>query len=185
MKFISHSSLDIRTRTITGELLALLRFLDSPIDDLSFATFLFGEIMRSVPEARAATGELREHLIRSRHADGEAEPLYAHLRSTAPELWEEYFDKLFAMVGYLPLYDLVSQLYGTFSLMDRFAEEHGTPLDVGRLEDQDEAERDERVHAAPRDPVDQLLEELRHALGGGPGLRAPSTRRTSPRRCRS
>ncbi len=42
--FISYSSLDIRRRKVTGEVIALLRFLDSPPDDLAFATFLLGEI---------------------------------------------------------------------------------------------------------------------------------------------
>jgi ATP-dependent exoDNAse (exonuclease V) beta subunit len=126
VKFISHSSLDIRTRRITGELLALLKFLDSPIDNLAFATFLFGEIMRSDPDARAVTDEVRDYLATSRHTGDAQEPLYAHLRATAPELWERYFNTLFTMVGYLPLYELVSRVYGTFSLMDRFAEEQGT-----------------------------------------------------------
>ena len=44
--FISYSSLDIRRRKVTGEVIALLRFLDSPPDDLAFATFLLGEIFK-------------------------------------------------------------------------------------------------------------------------------------------
>ena len=42
--FVSYSSLDIRRRRVTGEMISLLRFLDSPPDDLSFAAFLLGEI---------------------------------------------------------------------------------------------------------------------------------------------
>ncbi len=42
--FISYSSLDIRRRKITGEIVALLNFLSSPTDDLSFATFVLGDI---------------------------------------------------------------------------------------------------------------------------------------------
>ena len=42
--FISFSSLDVRTRTVAGEMLALLSFLDSPPDDLAFATFVLGRI---------------------------------------------------------------------------------------------------------------------------------------------
>ena len=46
--FISFSNLDIRRRKITGEIVALLNFLDSPTDDLSFATFVLGNIFQSV-----------------------------------------------------------------------------------------------------------------------------------------
>ncbi len=41
---ISHSTLDVRRRKSAGEIIALLRFLDSPVDDLSFATFILGGV---------------------------------------------------------------------------------------------------------------------------------------------
>ena len=48
--FISYSSLDIRTRKLTAEIVALLTFLDSPPDDLSFAGFILGDIFRKALE---------------------------------------------------------------------------------------------------------------------------------------
>ena len=48
--FISYSSLDIRTRKLTAEIVALLTFLDSPPDDLSFAGFVLGDIFRKALE---------------------------------------------------------------------------------------------------------------------------------------
>ncbi|MDH3252893.1 MAG: UvrD-helicase domain-containing protein, partial [Ignavibacteria bacterium] len=42
--FISHSSLDIRKRKSVGEIISLLRFLDSPVDDLSFTSVVFGDL---------------------------------------------------------------------------------------------------------------------------------------------
>ncbi len=52
--FISYSSLDIRSRKMTGELIALLKFLDSPIDDLSFAAFILGSVLQA-----ALSGDLQ------------------------------------------------------------------------------------------------------------------------------
>ena len=45
--FISFSSLDVRRRKPAGEILSLLAFLDSPKDDLSFVTFILGDIFRA------------------------------------------------------------------------------------------------------------------------------------------
>ena len=55
--FLSYSSLDIRKRKITGEIVALLNFLDSPLDDLSFATFLLGDTFRAVLEEQGRAKE--------------------------------------------------------------------------------------------------------------------------------
>ena len=49
--FISYSSLDIRRRKITGEIVSLLTFLSSPTDDLSFATFVLGDIFTKATAA--------------------------------------------------------------------------------------------------------------------------------------
>ncbi|HUJ69483.1 MAG TPA: UvrD-helicase domain-containing protein, partial [Syntrophorhabdales bacterium] len=57
---LSYSSLDIRKRRITGEIVALLNFLDSPLDDLAFATFILGDIFAAVlrQEGRSKEGAL-------------------------------------------------------------------------------------------------------------------------------
>src|SRR4030042_6939415 len=57
--FISYSSLDIRTRKLTAEIVALLTFLDSPPDDLSFAGFVLGEIFRKALERNEKSIELK------------------------------------------------------------------------------------------------------------------------------
>ena len=47
-------------------------------------------------------------------------PLYKLFQEAFPALWKEYFDGLFRSTGYLPLYDLTTQMYkqfGVFELM--------------------------------------------------------------------
>ena len=123
IQFISHSSLDVRTRKITGELLALLKFLDSPVDDLSFASFILGDLFRTVISAENIHEDLSSSILSHRSGDNDDVPLYAHFRSLYPHLWEKYFESLFNRVGYLPLYDLLSDVYGTFSLFDTCPDE--------------------------------------------------------------
>lgn len=111
--FLSMSTLDIRKRKIVGEILALLRFLDSPIDDLSFTTFLTGEIFgRTVPHL---SFEEKHAFILQCSING-SESTYRTFRSRYGAEWEKYFDRLFALVGYMPLYDLVSEVYKTYDI---------------------------------------------------------------------
>jgi ATP-dependent helicase/nuclease subunit A len=119
--FLSHSSLDIRSRRLIGELLALLRFLDSPIDTLSFATFLFGTVFRAAAVA-AGDGPAEEQLqlLASGSRVPDAPPLYRAFRDGFPAVWERLFASLFVGVGHLPLYDLVCEVYKIFAVFERF-----------------------------------------------------------------
>jgi ATP-dependent helicase/nuclease subunit A len=124
---ISHSSLDIRTRRITGELLALLRFLDTPIDDLAFASFVLGDLFRAllardgVAQPPGAFDSLIFQAKREKRS-----PLYKVFQEEYPQLWEKYFAGLYAMVGYLPLYDLVSEACKAFDVFAVSAQDEGT-----------------------------------------------------------
>ena len=122
--FISFSSLDVRTRKAAGEMLAFLAFLDSPPDDLSFATFVLGTIFSRVlrDRARPTLAEVRDLLFRSRSD----RPLYKVFQRAFPELWREKFASLFRSAGYLPLYDLVSEAFVRFDVFSLAGEEEAT-----------------------------------------------------------
>jgi ATP-dependent exoDNAse (exonuclease V) beta subunit len=114
--FLSYSSLDVRKRRIAGEIVALLNFLDSPVDDLSFATFLLGRAFSAAQGRRDAHGVQALHdlcFANRRHA---GRPLYKAVQEEMPEVWERCFDRLFKLCGYLPLYDLIVEIYRTFDL---------------------------------------------------------------------
>jgi len=119
--FISHSNLDIRGRKVTGELMAILRFLDSPVDDLSLMTFVLGDIFRArLGQSANAVNEadLHKFIFASRRGTSIQGALYRAFRERFPALWRMYFEELFNRVGYLPLYDLVSELFKTFNLFE-------------------------------------------------------------------
>ena len=127
--FISYSSLDIRTRKLTAEIVALLTFLDSPPDDLSFAGFILGEIFRKALRADEKASELdtfHEFLFRNR---GKA-PLYKVFREEFPDVWDRYFETLFKSMGYQPLYDLVNEIYRVYRVFDHFREEEATLVKI-------------------------------------------------------
>jgi ATP-dependent helicase/nuclease subunit A len=118
IEFISHSSLDVRARKVTGELVALLNFLDSPVDDLSLATFLLGHVfggMLANDDGAIKTEDLHDLISQSRYS---REPLYKLFQQKYPAVWEKYFEQLFTLVGYLPLYDMVSAAMKTFRVFE-------------------------------------------------------------------
>jgi ATP-dependent helicase/nuclease subunit A len=122
IRFLSHSSLDIRTRRITGEVLALLKFLDSPIDDLSYGTVLLSSLFTAAaPEA--GIEEMRRFLFEQHQAEDRSRPLYIAFREHFPELWDRRFEHLLNVVGYLPVYDLVQEIYRVFSVFTAHADE--------------------------------------------------------------
>ena len=127
--FLSYSSLDIRTRKLTEEIFFLLTFLDSPPDNLSFAGFLLGEILRRALERKGRSAELEgfhEFLFKNRKKT----PLYKLFQEAFSALWEEYFDGLFRSTGYLPVYDLVAEIYRVFEVFETFPEEEATLIKI-------------------------------------------------------
>jgi ATP-dependent exoDNAse (exonuclease V) beta subunit len=127
--FISYSSLDIRMRKLTEEIFFLLTFLDSPPDNLSFSGFLLGEIFRASLKRKGKSLELErlhEFLFRNRKRTH----LYKLFQEEFPHLWEDCFDRLFKSTGYLPLYDLVSEIYRVFEAFETFKEEEATFIKI-------------------------------------------------------
>lgn len=115
--FISHSTLDVRRRKVIGELIAYLRFLDSPVDNLSFATFVLGELFGNVLKQHHAS--VRQDDIRELFLGTKPRLTgfyYSIFREQFPQLWVRYFEPLFNRVGYMPVYDLVSETMKTFSV---------------------------------------------------------------------
>ena len=117
IRVLSSSSLDARSRPAVAEVLALLAFLDSPPDDLSFAGFLLGDLF-AASVARAHPDLDRAGVRRFLFASRGRHPLYKEFQLAFPRAWKDFFAGLFTSTGYLPLYDLVSRVLSSF---DAFA----------------------------------------------------------------
>ncbi|MCL4474618.1 MAG: UvrD-helicase domain-containing protein [Nitrospirae bacterium] len=126
--FISYSSLDVRMRKITGEIVALLNFLDSPTDDFSFGTFILGEVFAKAlaRDQGAGVERLREFCFLRR----ENPPLYKAFETEFSHLWKRYFEGLFRASGFLPLYDLVTEIFAVFKVFENLPEEEATLVKV-------------------------------------------------------
>ena len=125
--FIPYSSLDIRTRKVTLEIVALLKFLDSPPDELAFVEFLLSSVFgrKLEHDGRPADRQTWHRFIFQARQRGER-PLYVTFRNHYPAIWEATFERLFRLVGYYPLYDLTALAYATFDVFRLFPQEEAT-----------------------------------------------------------
>jgi ATP-dependent exoDNAse (exonuclease V) beta subunit len=113
----SEKTLNVRENALVKELVSLITFLNSPIDDLSFASFISGNILEQ--NAGFADGEIRRFLFNT-HRARTGGYLYRAFREAYPELWDRYFEEFFVNEGFVPLYELAVSIYAKFSLMERF-----------------------------------------------------------------
>ncbi len=131
--FISLSSLDIRKRKITAEVFSLLRFLDSPVDDISFAEFILGDMCRACFNAMISSSDwnyiARQFILKHRKIrryEEVSKPLYKAFEEEFSEIWNIYFSDLFRLTGYLPLYDLITEIFNTFKVFEKHPHEEAT-----------------------------------------------------------
>ncbi|MCU0607425.1 MAG: UvrD-helicase domain-containing protein [Candidatus Edwardsbacteria bacterium] len=129
----SSSGLDVRKRRVVAELLELLRWLDSPIDNLAWAAVVRGEMLARAARADGiawdrdrATGLLveagqrlagRGAYYNVRPSDGSFDPV-----------WERYFRDLYRLVGFSPVYDIVCLAVARFDVFRQFPDEAAAVL---------------------------------------------------------
>ncbi|MBA2124450.1 hypothetical protein B9J78_05920 [bacterium Unc6] len=120
----SYSSLDIRKRKIIMEITSLLKFLDKPTDDLSFATFILGDIF--VKKTKTVGDDVLKFLFDSKDKK-KSEYLYVLFRESNlfKDVWNKYFDVLFKNVGFLPPYDLIWLIFYKFEVLEIFEDQTG------------------------------------------------------------
>jgi len=82
-----------------------LKFLDSPIDDLSFAAFILGRSFKLLfsgdPQTALPQAKLHEFIRSFRNDAGSRGALYREFKQEFPEIWDRYFANLFRLTGYL------------------------------------------------------------------------------------
>ncbi|MBU1862499.1 MAG: UvrD-helicase domain-containing protein, partial [Candidatus Omnitrophica bacterium] len=125
----SDKTLNIKANALIHELIAFLRFLDSPIDNMAFASFLAGTIFQSATGiGRAAVEEFLFDCGRTVHGHrGEGSGVYYYIcfRDRFPEVWDEYIDReFFKKVGIVSLYEFVRTIIHRFRIFQLFPLQH-------------------------------------------------------------
>lgn len=121
----SEKTLNIRNNGSIKELVSFLMFLNSPIDDLSFASFATGEIFARVLGSPASV--MRDFIFDVSCRKDRAHPvyLYREFREAFPREWQEFIEEFFKNVGFVPLYELVISVYKSFCVLENFPAQQG------------------------------------------------------------
>jgi len=169
----SDRTLNVRENPLIKEIISLLRFLNSPVDNLSFASFIIGDIFARATGLKTAV--MHDFLFRMR-AKSRAEKdihYYKEFREEFKDVWQEYFEEFFKAIGFYPLYELVISIFSKFQITERFLSYQGFLMrfleliktkeeeefnDVGGFLEyfKDAEESDLYVHATQADSVQVL-----------------------------
>ena len=105
---ISQSTMSLKENFRVQDIVSLMRFLDTPVDNIPFVSFIVGETFREKLGARV---DVQKFLEDSIDEISKGVPLYTCFREKFPDIWQEYFDELFSRsVGFLPPYDLAVKI---------------------------------------------------------------------------
>jgi len=121
----SERTLNIKENPLILELVAFLQFLDSPIDNLSFAKFLSGDIFQN---ASGLKKEEIEHFLFSHRSQKDEKGdfyLYRAFRERYTKIWDRLFDDFFKNVGLFPMYELTASILRRLEVFSHFPDEHG------------------------------------------------------------
>jgi ATP-dependent exoDNAse (exonuclease V) beta subunit len=111
----SPQTLNIRNNNFIKQIISLLTFIDSPIDDLSFSSFLLSEIFS---KASGITSEEITKFIFDSKSEVKTKTLYKVFREKHRDLWNEYFEEFFIKAGFVPTYELTLSILEKFNVAD-------------------------------------------------------------------
>jgi hypothetical protein len=116
----SEKTLDISENALVNEIISFLVFLDAPMDNLAFASFISGSIFTK------ATGITQDEIFSFLlNTSTQQKPLYILFRNKYNEIWDKYIKEYIHAVGFLPPYDLVSRIIKRYNIFCNFQEKEG------------------------------------------------------------
>ena len=116
----SFQTLNIVNSQIIKELFSILQFLNMPIDNVSFISFITSSVFLK------ATGLTKEDILKfiSENMIGERKigSIYMTFREKYFEVWENYIEEFFNRAGFVAVYEMVVSLISKYKVLDNFKE---------------------------------------------------------------
>ncbi len=137
----SEKTLNIRENPLVKEIIAFLKFLNSPIDDLSFATFILGDIFSKA--SGISKHEIQDFLFNNNKQKSKSKHklyLYRYFRIKYPIVWENFIEDFYKTVGFVPLYELMISILSRFQIMKNFSLSQGFILKLLEVIKQQESD---------------------------------------------
>ncbi|GAI07809.1 unnamed protein product, partial [marine sediment metagenome] len=103
----SEKTLNIREHPLIKEIISFLKFLNSPIDNLSFASFILGDIFCRA--SGIGREKIEDFLFRLHGLAGKGKKggylFYKEFRNNFNDAWSSFIEEFFKSVGFVPLYE--------------------------------------------------------------------------------
>ncbi len=121
----SERTSNVKENSFIEELIFFLKFLSSPIDNLSFSHFISGKIFAKV--SGIAQEEMQAFLFNQRERLRETQDfyIYTEFRKSYSDTWDHLIDEFFRNVGLVPLYELMVSIYHRLKVLENFREYQG------------------------------------------------------------
>ncbi|MFH1458875.1 MAG: UvrD-helicase domain-containing protein [Candidatus Omnitrophota bacterium] len=118
----SERTLNITNNSLIRELIAFLKFLNSPLDTISFCAFILGDIFLKVSglEFQQVSNFIFEFNPKKNKWS-----LYRTFKKQFSEIWNKYIDDFFKSVGFVSLYELMVSILDKFKVLDNFSPNQG------------------------------------------------------------
>jgi len=116
----SDRTLNVRENPLIKEIISFLRFLNSPVDNLSFSSLIIGDIFTRAAGLKVEA--MHDFLFRMREKARKQKDVhyYKEFRQEYPLVWQELFEEFFKAVGFYPLYELVVSIFAKFQITEHF-----------------------------------------------------------------
>ncbi|MCF7870816.1 MAG: UvrD-helicase domain-containing protein [Candidatus Omnitrophica bacterium] len=115
----SEKTLNVLKHPQIKEIINFLQFLHSPVDDLSFASFILGDIFNK--KAELGKDKIKKFLFNlNRNKKKTKINLYRKFADQFPEIWKREISPFFKTVGFISPYQLLIAVYGQFELSKNF-----------------------------------------------------------------
>ena len=122
----SERTVSIHKHALIKELISFLKFLNSPIDNLAFASFILGDIFQ---KASGIKEDVVQGFLFRHHQDKNKKQksvyLYREFRNRFPDVWNTFIDEFFRRVGFAPLYEFMVSIFSKFKIMENFPGQQG------------------------------------------------------------
>jgi len=116
----SERTLNIQENPLIREIMALLRFLYSPVDNVAFAEFIMGVIFKAFSGIPSQDIQAFLFGLRGRVRKEKNVYLYKEFRDQFPDVWQTYFSEFFKNVGLYPLYEMMLSVVSRLMILENF-----------------------------------------------------------------
>ncbi len=114
----SFKTLNIMNSNVVKELFSALQFFNSPIDNVSFASFITSSVF--LKQTKLSKQEILDFIQSNSFDNNKQNVLYIEFRKQYPEIWEQWIEEFFNSVGFIAVYEFMISIIAKYNVMENF-----------------------------------------------------------------